>query len=73
MATATLVAVTLLPMPLPAVLLALAFGAWSLALPAYALVRRPTPEQALAYFNRGSLYPDLVLLAAVLGLAAVSL
>jgi hypothetical protein len=63
--------VTLLPMPLPAVLLALAFGVWSLALPAAALVRRSTPAQALAYFNRGSLYPDLVLIAALLGLAVV--
>jgi 4-hydroxybenzoate polyprenyltransferase len=71
MAAATLVAVTLLPMPLPAVLLALSCGVWSLALPAVALVRRPTPAQALAYFNRGSLYPDLVLIAALLGLAVV--
>jgi 4-hydroxybenzoate polyprenyltransferase len=73
MAAATLVAVTLLPMPLPAVFLALAFGVWSLALPAVALLRRPTPAQALAYFNRGSLYPDLVLVAALLGLALARL
>ena len=73
MAAATLVAVTLLPMPLPAVFLALAFGVWSLALPAVALLRRPTPAQALAYFNRGSLYPDLVLVAALLGMALARL
>jgi 4-hydroxybenzoate polyprenyltransferase len=69
-AAATLGAVALLPMPLPAVLLALAFGAWALVAPAVALVRRPTPAQALAYFNRGSLFPDLVLFAALVGLLA---
>jgi hypothetical protein len=52
-------------MPLPARLLAAAFGIWSIGAPAIALLRRPTPAQALAYFNRGSLYPDLVLLAVV--------
>lgn len=67
-AAATLAAVALLPMPLPGVLLALAFGVWALALPALALLRSPTPAQALAYFNRGSLYPDLVLAAALVGL-----
>jgi 4-hydroxybenzoate polyprenyltransferase len=69
-AAATLAAAALLPMPPAAVLLALAFGVWSLGLPAVALLRRPTSPQALAYFNRGSLYPDLVLIAALLGLAA---
>lgn len=67
-AAATMIAVALLPMPLPAVLLALACGVWALALPALALLRRPTSSQALAYFNRGSLYPDLVLAAAIIGL-----
>ena len=66
---ACLVSTVVLPMPLPAVLLALVFGAWSLAWPAVKLLRRPSPAQAASYFNHGSLYPDLVLLAALVGLA----
>jgi 4-hydroxybenzoate polyprenyltransferase len=68
-AFACLVTTVLLPMPMVAVVVALAFGAWSLAWPALALVRRPTPAQAASYFNHASLYPDLVLAAALLGLA----
>ncbi len=68
-AAACLVSTALLPMPAAAVALALALGAWSLAWPAVELLRRPTPAQAASYFNRGSLYPDLVLLAALVGLA----
>jgi 4-hydroxybenzoate polyprenyltransferase len=68
-AAACLVATALLPMPLVSVVLALAFGAWSLAWPAVALLRRPTPAQAASYFNHASPYPDLVLLAALIGLA----
>jgi 4-hydroxybenzoate polyprenyltransferase len=68
-AAACLVATVLLPMPPTSVVLALALGAWSLAWPAAKLLRRPTPAQAASYFNHGSLYPDLVLLAALAGLA----
>lgn len=68
-AAACLASTALLPMPLSAVVLALAFGAWSLAWPAVNLLRRPTPAQAASYFNHGSLHPDLVLLAALVGLA----
>jgi 4-hydroxybenzoate polyprenyltransferase len=68
-ATACLVSVALLPMPLASIVLALAFGVWSLAWPAVNLLRRPTPAQAASYFNHGSLYPDLVLIAALAGLA----
>ena len=68
-AAACLAATALLPMSLASVALALAFGAWSLAWPAARLLRRPTPAQAASYFNHASLYPDLVLLAALLGLA----
>ena len=68
-AAACLVSTALLPMPLTSVALALAFGAWSLAWPAVNLLRRPTPAQAASYFNHASPYPDLVLLAALLGLA----
>ena len=68
-AAACLVSTALLPMPAAAVALALALGAWSLAWPAVELLRRPTPAQAASYFNHGSLYPDLVLLAALVGLA----
>jgi len=68
-AAACLVSTALLPMPLMSVVLALALGAWSLGRPAAKLLRRPTPAQAASYFNHGSLYPDLVLLAALVGLA----
>ena len=64
-----LLSTAFLPMPLISVPLALACGAWSLAWPAVNLLRRPTPAQAASYFNHGSLYPDLVLIAALLGLA----
>jgi len=64
-----LASTVLLPMPSVAVVLALALGAWSLAWPAVRLVRRPTPGQAASYFNHGSLYPDLLLIAALVGLA----
>ena len=68
-AAACLVSTALLPMPPTSVLLALALGTWSLGRPAVKLVRRPTPAEAASYFNHGSLYPDLVLLAALVGLA----
>ena len=68
-AAACLVSTALLPMPVVSVVLALAFGAWSLAWPAVNLLRRPTPAQAASYFNHGSPYPDLVLIAALVGLA----
>lgn len=68
-AAACLVATALLPMPATSVVLALALGAWSLGRPAVKLLRRPTPAEAASYFNHGSLYPDLVLLAALVGLA----
>ena len=67
-AFACLVTTALLPMSLVAVVAALAFGAWSLAWPAVALLRRPTSAQAASYFNHASLYPDLVLAAVLLGL-----
>ena len=68
-ATACLVSTALLPMPLASVVLALVLGVWSLAWPAVNLLRRPTPAQAASYFNHGSPYPDLVLIAALVGLA----
>ena len=68
-AAGCLVSTALLPMPPVSVALALAFGVWSLAWPAVNLLRRPTPAQAASYFNHGSPYPDLVLIAALVGLA----
>jgi 4-hydroxybenzoate polyprenyltransferase len=68
-AGACLVSTALLPMPPAAIALALAFGVWSLAWPVRSLLRRPTPAQAASFFNHASPYPDLVLLAALLGLA----
>jgi len=69
MAGACLLSTMLLPMPVTSVVLALALGAWSLGRPAVKLVGRPTPVEAASYFNRGSLYPDLVLCAVLVGLA----
>ena len=68
-ASVCLISTAVLPMPLSAVALALLFGVWSLAWPALKLLQRPTPAQAASYFNHASPYPDLVLLAALLGLA----
>ena len=68
-AGACLAATLLLPVAPVAVALALALGTWSLAWPAVRLVRRPTAEQAASYFNHGSLYPDLILIAVLFGLA----
>jgi 4-hydroxybenzoate polyprenyltransferase len=68
-AGACLVSTALLPMPPAAIVLALVFGVWSLAWPVRNLLRRPTPAQAASFFNHASPYPDLVLLAALLGLA----
>jgi 4-hydroxybenzoate polyprenyltransferase len=68
-AAACLLSTVALPMPLLSIALALAFGVWSLAWPAVNLLRRPTPAQAASYFNHGSPYPDLVLVAALIGLA----
>ena len=66
---ACLAATALLPMPAVSTVLALALGAWALGIPAVRLVRRPTPAQAASFFNHGSLYPDLVLAALLVGLA----
>lgn len=69
-AALTLAAAALLPMPLLAVLLALACGAWSLGWSSIELLRSPTSLQAARSFNRGSFYPALVLVSALIGLAA---
>jgi 4-hydroxybenzoate polyprenyltransferase len=68
-AAACLVSTVVLPMPLSALALALVAGVWSLAVPAAALLRTPTPDQAASCFNRASLLPGLVLVALLLGLA----
>ncbi len=52
-----------LPMPWPARMLVLVGAIWSMALPAWALLRRPTPAMATAHFNRVSLYPVIVVTA----------
>ncbi len=69
---ACLAATLLLPMPAAATALALVLGVWALGVPAVRLVRRPTPAQAASFFNRGSLYPDLVLAALLIGLAVTA-
>ena len=72
-AAACLLSTVALPMPAIAIALALAFGVWSLAWPAVELLRRPTPAQAASFFNHGSPYPDLVLVAALVGLGVAGL
>ncbi len=62
---AAFASVLLLGLPAGATALALVLGVWSMVLPAVRLVRRPTPAEAGAYFNRASLYPALVLAAAL--------
>ncbi len=69
---ACLAATVLLPMPALSIALALALGVWALGAPAVRLVRRPTPAQAASFFNRGSLYPDLMLAALLVGLAVTA-
>lgn len=69
---ACLAATVLLPMPAFSVALALALGCWALGVPAVRLVRRPTPAQAASFFNHGSLYPDLLLAALLVGLAVTA-
>jgi 4-hydroxybenzoate polyprenyltransferase len=53
----------LLPMPWPARALAVAGAIWSMAWPAWRLLRRPTPARAAAHFNRVSFYPVIVVVA----------
>jgi 4-hydroxybenzoate polyprenyltransferase len=65
-AGATLVTLLLLPVWPAARLLALAAGLVSMGIPAIALLRRPTSEQAGDYFNRASMLPVLVLAAVLL-------
>jgi 4-hydroxybenzoate polyprenyltransferase len=57
---ATVVLAGLLPMPWPARALAVAGALWSMAWPAWRLLRRPTPAMAAVHFNRVSVYPVIV-------------
>ena len=50
-------------------LVAAAAGIYLLVLPGLRLLRRPRPEQAMAVFNRASLYPPTVLAGLILALA----
>ncbi len=67
--SAMVASVAWLQMPLWAVLVALACGAWLVVRPGLMLVREPTSARAGYYFNHASVYPVAVLLAAVLGLS----
>ena len=66
----TLVALTLLGQPLVVVLVSLGLGVWAMGVPALALVRTPTSEQAALYFNRASLLPALMFAASLVGVLA---
>jgi 4-hydroxybenzoate polyprenyltransferase len=72
-ALATLIALAALQQPLAVTIVSLALGVWAMAVPAVALLRSPTSEQAGRYFNRASLLPALVLAAALAGLAVWTL
>jgi 4-hydroxybenzoate polyprenyltransferase len=59
----------LLPMPWPARALAVAGAIWSMAWPAWRLLRKPTPAMAAAHFNHVSVYPVIVVVALLLAWA----
>jgi 4-hydroxybenzoate polyprenyltransferase len=63
---ATIVLAGLLPMPWPARALAVAGAMWSMAWPAWRLLRRPTPAMAAVHFNHVSVYPVIVVAALLL-------
>jgi 4-hydroxybenzoate polyprenyltransferase len=69
-AGATLLTVPALGLSWPATIVSVALGVWALGLPVVALVRRPTPQQAGAYFNRASLLPALVFVCAFVFMAS---
>lgn len=70
---ASLAALAVLQMPLIVTVSSLAAGVWAMLIPAVALVRSPTSDEAGRYFNRASLLPALVFAAAMAGLALPSL
>jgi 4-hydroxybenzoate polyprenyltransferase len=69
-AALTLGVLAALPAPLPVRVAWIAAGLLLMGVPAVALARRPTPDQAGAYFNRASLLPAVVFAIALLGLLA---
>jgi len=69
-AAATLIALVWLGQPLAVTLVSLGLGVWAMGLPALALLRTPTSEQAGRYFNRASLLPALAFAASLVGILA---
>ncbi len=71
-ASLTVIAAIAVAAPLSLLLAAAecAVGLISLILPAWSLLREPTPAGALAYFNRASLYPVFMLVVAGIYFAA---
>lgn len=65
---ATLIVLVLLDQPLVVTLVSLGLGLWAMALPAVALLRNHTSEQAGRYFNRASLLPALAFFASLVGI-----
>ncbi len=53
--------IVLLPMPPVGVVFCIGAALWIVVLPAVALVRNPTGEQAASFFNRASLLPAIML------------
>jgi 4-hydroxybenzoate polyprenyltransferase len=66
----TLIMLALLGQPLVVTLVSLGLAVWAMGLPAVALVRNPTGEQAGLYFNRASLLPALAFAASLVGILA---
>lgn len=69
-AAAAVGVLAVMPAPLLVRVASIVAGVWLMGVPAIALVRRPTCEQAGAYFNRASLLPAVVFAVTLLGLAA---
>jgi 4-hydroxybenzoate polyprenyltransferase len=72
-ALATLVALATMRQPLAVTAISLALGVWAMGLPAVELLRSPTSREAGRYFNRASLLPALVFVAALGGAAVLAL
>jgi len=69
----TITTVLILPIAMPAKILGLAIGMWSMGIPAIALARMSSSIQAASYFNKASLFPMLILVSFLPFLALGSL
>lgn len=67
----TIAVAGMLSVPLAGALVLVTMAIWAMGLPAVALLRQPTPEQAGAFFNRASLLPALALPVVIAAFAFV--